>query len=131
MWHALAGEFRSRFSSPSGRARAVTVDVPGHRVAVGAGTGDIAVRHLGTDKFTSHLSGHTGRILMLGFTSGEDHLVSAAADGTVRLWSLGEQRQIAEVRVDASLHCAAFEPGTGEVLIGSSAGVVALEIKDT
>ncbi|MEV8565598.1 hypothetical protein AB0436_08470 [Streptomyces sp. NPDC051322] len=57
--------------------------------------------------------------------------MSAAADGTVRLWSLSEQRQTAKVRVDASLHCAAFEPGTGEVLIGSAAGVVALDIKDT
>lgn len=131
VWHAPTGEFRGRFSSPNGWARAVTVDRPGHRVAVGAGTGDIAVRHLGTDRFTSHLSGHTGRILMLGFVGDEDRLVSAAADGTVRLWSLSEQRQIAKVRVDASLHCAAFEAGTGEVLVGSAAGVVALEIKDS
>ncbi|MEV8307171.1 NB-ARC domain-containing protein [Streptomyces flavidovirens] len=131
VWHALTGEFKGRFSSPSGWARAVTVDGPGHRVAVGAGTGDIAVRDLGMDRFTSHLAGHTGRILMLGFLSDEDRLVSAAADGTVRLWSLSEQRQIAKVRVDASLHCAAFEPGTGEVLVGSAAGVVALEIKDS
>ncbi|WP_411574222.1 NB-ARC domain-containing protein [Streptomyces fradiae] len=130
VWQARTGEFRSRFSSPSGWARAVTVDGPGHRVAVGAGTGDIAVRNLDTDRFTAHLSGHTGRLLMLGFTDDEDRLVSAAADGTVRLWSLGEQRQIAEVRVDASLHCAAFEPATGEVLVGSAAGVVALTITD-
>ncbi|MFF4093822.1 hypothetical protein ACFYYY_08205 [Streptomyces sp. NPDC001834] len=131
VWHAPTGEFRSRFSSPSGWARAVAVDGPGNRVAVGAGTGDIAVRRLGTDRFTSHLSGHTGRILMLGFMSNEDRLVSAAADGTVRVWSLGEQRQIAKVRVDASLHCAALEPTTGEVLVGSAAGVVALGIIDT
>lgn len=131
VWHALTGEFRSRFSSPSGWARSVTVDGSGHRAAVGAGTGDIAVRHFDTDRFVSHLSGHTGRILMLGFTRDEDRLVSAAADGTVRLWSLSEQRQIAQVRVDGSLHCAAFEPETGEVLVGSAAGVVALEIKDT
>ncbi|MEU6121851.1 NB-ARC domain-containing protein [Streptomyces sp. NPDC047123] len=131
VWDALTGDFKSRFSSPSGWARAVTVDGPGHRVAVGAGTGDIAVRHLGADRFTSHLAGHTSRILMLGFTSDEDRLVSAAADGTVRLWSLREQRQIAKVRVDASLHCAAFEPSTGEVLVGSAAGVVALKIKDS
>ncbi|MFD7494156.1 NB-ARC domain-containing protein [Streptomyces sp. NPDC059832] len=131
VWHAPTGDFRSRFSSPSGWARAVTVDGPGNRVAVGSGTGDIAVRHLGTDRFTFHLSGHTGRILMLGFMGDEDRLVSAAADGTVRVWSLGEQRQTTKVRVDASLHCAAFEPATGEVLVGSAAGVVALGIMDT
>ncbi|WP_406344996.1 hypothetical protein [Streptomyces sp. NBC_01578] len=44
---------------------------------------------------------------------------------------VGEQRQIAKVRVDASLHCAAFEATTGEVLVGSAAGVIALGIMDT
>ncbi|MGI5401928.1 NB-ARC domain-containing protein [Streptomyces sp. CA-135486] len=129
VWHAPTGEFRGRFTNPSGWARAVTVNGPGNRAAVGAGTGDISVRNLDTDRFTAHLSGHTGRILMLGFTSDRDRLVSAAADGTVRLWSISEQRQIAEVRVDASLHCAAFDSRTDQVLVGSAAGVVALNIK--
>ncbi|MFJ7946869.1 hypothetical protein ACIQ6K_24920 [Streptomyces sp. NPDC096354] len=44
---------------------------------------------------------------------------------------VGEQRQIAKVRVDASLPSAAFGPTTGEVLIGSAASVMALEIMDT
>lgn len=96
------------------------------RTVPGAG-----VCHLVTDRFPSHLSGPTLRILMLGFTSDEDHLVPPAADGTVRLWSLGEQLQIAKVRVDALLLCAAFGPGTGEVPVESAAGFVALSITDT
>jgi WD40 repeat protein len=63
---------------------------------------------------------------MLGFTPDLEHLVSAAADGTVRLWSLPDQRQLAQVRVDASLHCAAFDSATGGVLTGSAAGVTML-----
>ncbi|MEU6957575.1 hypothetical protein [Streptomyces sp. NPDC045714] len=63
--------------------------------------------------------------------SDEDRPVPAAADGTVPLWSLSEQRQIARVRVDASLHCAALERGTDEVLVGSAPCVVALETTDT
>jgi hypothetical protein len=39
--------------------------------------------------------------------------------------------KIAKVRVDASLHCAALEPATGEVLVGSAAGVVSLGIMGT
>ncbi|MCQ4083989.1 hypothetical protein NGB36_26230 [Streptomyces sp. RB6PN25] len=88
------------------------------------------MRDIGSDRFIAHLAGHTGRILMLGFAEDGDGLVSAAADGTVRLWSLSEQRQTAEVRVDASLHCAGFERATGQVLVGSAAGVVALTIND-
>ncbi|MEV0599882.1 hypothetical protein AB0I82_11385 [Streptomyces sp. NPDC050315] len=64
---------------------------------------------------------------MLGFAT-EDRLVSAAADGTVRLWSLAEQRQLAEVRVDATLHCASFDPATNRVLAGSAAGVATLSL---
>ncbi|MER5616870.1 hypothetical protein [Streptomyces sp. NPDC002215] len=63
--------------------------------------------------------------------SDEDRLVPTAADGTVRVWSLTEQRQIAKVRGDASLHCAAFEPATGELLVGSAADVASLTIMDT
>jgi WD40 repeat protein len=60
---------------------------------------------------------------MLGFTSDEDRLVSAAADGTVRVWSLGEQRQIAKVRADAS--CTPRPSSRhGKVLVGSAAAVV-------
>ncbi|MFI6575318.1 NB-ARC domain-containing protein [Nocardiopsis sp. NPDC050513] len=128
VWQASDGEFRSRFTNPSGWARSVTLDSKGTQAAVGAGTGEISVRDLRADRFTAHLSGHTGRILMLGFARHDDHLVSAAADGTVRLWSLSEQRQIAEVRVDASLHCAAYDGVNDQVLVGSAAGVVALKI---
>ncbi|MER5852724.1 hypothetical protein ABT126_38525 [Streptomyces sp. NPDC002012] len=81
------------------------------------------------DRFTARLPGHTGRVLMAGFLDGPDHLASAAADGTVRLWSLTEQRQLAEVRVDASLHCAACDLTTGHVVVGSAAGTVAFSIR--
>ncbi|WP_432079273.1 hypothetical protein [Streptomyces sp. YPW6] len=39
--------------------------------------------------------------------------------------------QIATIRVDAALHCAASEPTTGEVLVASAAGVVSPGIMDT
>lgn len=130
VWRAQTGEHVSRFSNAAGWARTVALDATGTRAAVGSGTGDITVRDLSGDRFTTHLPGHTGRILMLGFADDGDGLVSAAADGTVRLWSLREQRQKAEVRVDASLHCAAFDGPTKQVLVGSAAGVVALTVNE-
>lgn len=69
-------------------------------------------------------------MLGLGFMSDEDRLVSAAAERTARVRSFGEQRQIAEVRVDALLHCAAFRPATGDVPVRSAVGVVAPGIMD-
>ncbi|WP_280684912.1 NB-ARC domain-containing protein [Kitasatospora sp. MAA19] len=128
VWRAADGEFVSRFTCPTGWARAVALDDQGARAAVGAGTGDIAVRDLTGDRFTAQLSGHSGRILVIAFTAKPDQLVSAAADGTIRLWSLAEQRQLAEVRVDGSLNCAAYDPVHGRILVGSAAGVVALDL---
>ncbi|MCF2533805.1 hypothetical protein LZ495_42225 [Yinghuangia sp. KLBMP8922] len=65
---------------------------------------------------------------MAAFTNDPDRLVSAAAGGTVRLWSLTGQHQVAEVRIDASLHCAAFDADSGRVLAASALGVTALQV---
>jgi WD40 repeat protein len=97
-------------------------------LAVGTGTGDIHVHHLGSGQPIGHLAGHSGRVLMLGFTSDEEQLVSAAADGTARQWSLSRQEQVAQVRVDAAGQCAAFDVIHGDVLVGSAAGLTALTI---
>lgn len=55
-------------------------------------------------------------------------LVIAAADGTVRLWSLSGQKQVAEVRVDASLQAAGLDASGRTVLAASAAGTVAVSI---
>lgn len=129
LWHSLTGDLVAEFTNPTGWARTVTVDPAGKRLAVGSGTGDIYLGDVAADQFTGHLTGHTGRILMLGFTSDPDRLVSAAADGTARIWSLIEQRQLAEVRIDGSLHCAAFDPSTGHLVAGSAGGVTMMMVK--
>ncbi|WP_327276462.1 hypothetical protein OG609_34905 [Streptomyces sp. NBC_01224] len=81
------------------------------------------------DRFTSHLPGHTGRVLIAAFLDDPDHLALAAADGTVRLWSLTEQRQLAKVRVAASLRSAAYDQTTGHGVVGTAAGTIAFSIR--
>jgi WD40 repeat protein len=88
------------------------------------------LRRGGDDRFIAHLFGHSGRVLMLSFGPGPDQLMSAAADGTVRSWSLTEQCQLAEVRVDASLQCAAFSAESLSAIAASAAGVVAMSIQN-
>lgn len=128
LWHASTGEAITRVASPSGWARTVTVDSGGVFVALGSGTGDIHICDINTGRVSAHLPGHTGRVLMLGLTRDGDRLASAAADGTVRLWSLSQQQQLAQVRVDASGQCAAFDPASERVVVGSGAGVAALTL---
>jgi hypothetical protein len=63
---------------------------------------------------------------MLGFATDPGVLVSAAADGTIRSWSLAEQKQLAEIRVAPSLQTAAFDAGNGMILAASAGGTLAI-----
>ncbi|MGY2090475.1 NB-ARC domain-containing protein [Nocardia gipuzkoensis] len=126
LWDASTGNQHLRFTNPGGWARLIALDNTGSIVAVGSGTGDIHIRDTRIDRFTEHLRGHSGRVLMLTFLDGTDILLSAAADGTVRAWSLHRGVQLAEIRVDAALNCAAADPTTGRVLAAGPAGPVLL-----
>lgn len=134
LWRADTGEILTEWTNPAGWARTINLDASGLRAAVGSGTGDIYVRDLAVSTNIAHLIGHTGRVLMLGFapsTDRPDRLVSAGADGTVRIWSISEQREIAKVRVDASLQCATFDADSACLLAASATGVVALTTRQS
>jgi WD40 repeat protein len=128
IWDAANGETIDSFANPTGWARCVAIDPSGSRIAIGSGTGDIYVRDTASKRFSAHLTGHAGRILMLGFAGDPDLLATASADGTVRIWSLSRQISIAETRLDASLHCAAFDQSSGRVLTGSANGLALLTL---
>ena len=53
----------------------------------------------------------------------------AAADGTVRAWAIEDRQQLAEVRVDASLQCAALDRTAQRVLAGSAKRVVSVVVR--
>ena len=124
-WDPATGEQTSEFRSSAGWIRTVGVDEAGARIAVGLGSGDVSVHHVTRGGPPLHLLGHGGRVLAAAFVA-DNELVTAAADGTVRLWSLEAQRQLAQVRIDASLQCASIDRRTGSVLAASAAGVVSL-----
>ncbi|MGW5456708.1 WD40 repeat domain-containing protein [Nocardia sp. NPDC003979] len=104
LWNGQ-GDLLSVVPAAGGWSRTVSLDSAGSRLAVGAGTGAIMVRDTRTGNTLAELSGHTGRVLMLGFLG--DHVVSVAANGTARWWSLTDARH-SEVRVDASCQAASF-----------------------
>lgn len=112
-------------------ARCVDLDDAGRRLAVGYGPGEIHVHDVITQRRLAKLRGHNGRVLMLGLGAGRGQIVSAAADGTVRVWSIEESMELAQVRVDASLNCAAFDSVSRTALVGSAGGVAAIRMPDT
>ena len=43
---------------------------------------------------------------------------------------MNDQRQVAQVRLDASLHTAAFDPCSGQVIAAGAAGATLLRLRD-
>jgi WD40 repeat protein len=127
IWNAAAGTEIATFKRTRW-VRAVAIDDAGSLLAIGFGSGQIEVIDRHTGRTLVRLPGHRGRVLMLALDADHERLVSAAADGTIRTWSLATQRQERQVRVDASLHCATFEPQNGQLLAGSARGTVALAL---
>jgi len=128
LWRLPAGDKAGEFTHGASWVRSVAIDDSGTRVALGCGPGVIYVYDVASGQVAAELHGHNGRVLMLGFCADPDALVSAAADGTIRLWSLSGQKQLAEVRVDASLQAAGLDASGGTVLAASAAGTVAVSI---
>ena len=128
LWRFPGGEKVGEFAHGTSWVRAVALDAAGTRIALGCGPGDIYVHDVANGQDVAELHGHSGRVLMIGFTADPDVLVSAAADGTIRSWSLTGHKQLAEVRVDASLQAAALDARNGTILAASAGGTVAIRI---
>ena len=128
LWRFPDGEKIAEFAHETSWIRAVALDSSGTRIALGCGPGVIYVHDIAGGQDVAELHGHDGRVLMIGFTTDPDVLISAAADGTIRSWSLTGQKQLAEVRADASLQAAALDAGNGIVLAAGAGGTVAIRI---
>jgi WD40 repeat protein len=128
VWRIPVGERLAEMARTGSWVRTVAIDEAGSRVALGCGPGDIYVHKLGAAEPAAQLFGHSGRVLMIGFTESPDVLVSAAADGTVRSWSISTQKQLSQIRADASLQCAAFSADDEMIIAGSAAGALAMKL---
>ena len=128
LWRLPGGEQAAEFAPGGSWVRAVALDAAGSRAALGCGPGDIYIHGLEDSRDAPELHGHTGRVLMLGFTADPTVLVSAAADGTVRSWSMAEQKQLAEIRLAPSLQTAAFDARSGMILAASAGGTLAIRV---
>jgi WD40 repeat protein len=95
------------------------VDPSGRYIGVGAGSGESQVWDRDTATLCCRLAGHRGRVLSLAFTPGVDRLISGAADGTVRLWSLTDASELCQLRLDASLLTCVTDAGRGRALVAT------------
>jgi len=126
VWSVEKRDQIAEFLTPGEWVRTVAIDRQGEFVAAGTGVGDINVWRLADGKLW-RLSGHAGRVLMLRFLAG-GQLLSAAGDGSVRVWSVATETQLAEIRTDSSYQCSSADPAHARVLTSSAVGVVAMTL---
>ncbi len=127
VWDVDSGEMRAEFTSPGGWIRAVAADGPG-RIVLGCGNGEIYVWDRTGKTDPIRLSGHSGRVLMVAFLPDDDGVISAAADGTVRVWSTEAAAPISEVRCDSSLLTGSADPERRMVLVSSAVQAFAIQV---
>ena len=110
------------------------------RVALGTGDGAVAIFHPGdTSQVASELwrfSGHTAPLSEVRFSPGDNELLTASLDGTVRIWSIPAPNRMLEVPRKQRLITARYaaegdtvvavtRDGTVDVIDGADAAFVA------
>jgi WD40 repeat protein len=72
------------------------------------------------------LKGHTKSVRALAATADGQRLASVALDNTLRLWDVAQQKQLRELKLDATPRCVAFAPDGQLVAVGTVAGNIHL-----
>lgn len=65
---------------------------------------------------------------MLAFLPGGGGVISAAADGTVRVWSMEVAAAISEMRCDSSLLTGSADPERSMVFVSSAVQAFAIQV---
>lgn len=85
--------------------------------------GAITIMYIDEANTRGTLEGHTKPVGGLQFSTDGSRLLSASADGTVRLWSIAEERELKRIELDpsrANVRCLSWLEEVDRVLIGSA-----------
>jgi WD40 repeat protein len=106
---------------------ALAFDPTGAVLAVGFGfsSGDIRLWETSNSRSSGRLTGHTDYVSALAFTA-DGRLISAAADRTIRLWSLPDRALLRCFQLASSGSALAVLPGDASLVLGGSDRIVRL-----
>jgi WD40 repeat protein len=117
IWDVAGGKVLHTFTEEGlSSAMSLAFDARGQRLAVGYYSGHIAVWDMEAITRLPFFLGHLGAVQGVVFPPGDDTLITASRDGTVRIWDLviQEERLVLPDRTDM-IFCLAVAPG-GEML---------------
>jgi WD40 repeat protein len=108
------------------RISALAASADRKQLAVGGDDGRIRVVDVADGSIVRSLFGHHGPIACLAFQAGGELLASAAADGELRVWDLGNSRPMAILRGPSPADVIAMHPSGKQLATGTAAGDVTL-----
>jgi WD40 repeat protein len=134
LWNAHTGR-RIRLEGELPRATTVVFSPDGSLVAAGGPVGegrtafDVDVWRASKGALVQTFSGHTGPIYHVRFSPDGHHLVSASADHTARIWTLGRAKPVV-IRHAKNVNDASFSPDGRLVATAGWDGIVKLSHLD-
>ncbi len=128
IWDVAGGSVLHTFTEEGlAAAMAIAFDDKGQRLAVGYYGTNMAVWDMETKKRLPFFRGHMGAVQGVAFLPGEDTLVTAGRDGTVRIWDLMIQEERLALPDQADIiYCLAVAPGAEMLATAGRDGTVRL-----
>jgi RNA polymerase sigma factor (sigma-70 family) len=125
---SISGTVTRSFSHPGTAVLKAAISADGQRALTGGGLPFNATRAVHTEirlwdlnsgKELQQFQGHTGRLTGLTFLPGDDRAISAADDGTARLWNLNTGLQMKLYDAQLPITGMALSPNGKTILTGA------------
>ncbi len=111
------------FEDPGGNLELVARAPRGDRIALAYWSGMVRLRAADGSGEGMLLAGHGGPVTAVSFSADGTHLVTAARDGTARIWRTGEAGDAIVLEHGGAVTAALFGPGGNRVLTAAADGV--------
>jgi WD40 repeat protein len=130
VWDLATNQELARVPTP-GNVGSLDLTPDGRFALAGLSNGLVLSLDLDNRQVVKTIKGHSGSVAWVAFAPDREHTFSASADGTARLWDLGEGQELAQVRVqDKRARGAAAFPDGRRLLTGDSGHPGLLQIWD-
>jgi WD40 repeat protein len=119
VWNAADGKEVKKFAL-NAAVQSVAFSSDGNFVAGGLADNSIHVFDVAMGKETKALTGHTGAVTGLHFTTKGDQLIAASADKTIQVWNIADGTSKAKLDHGAAIHCLALSKDGAKIASGGA-----------
>ena len=126
VWDRNTGQTIQELTPPSDYIYSMAVSPDGRRLLGGyRNDHNLALWNLGTGQRSGRMTGHTGPVRSLAFSPNSRRALSGSEDGTVRLWDVDGEAELARLEHGAPVRAVAYSPDGRRALSGGG-GIIRL-----